>query len=146
MPSILFVCVHNACRSQIAEAICRTLAPPSWVIASAGSRPSERVDPKAVAILARHHMVMQSLKPKGLADLPAVRWDYVVSMGCGDACPSVPTKAFIEWGIPDPQDGPMSFYDSLVEDLTTRIQRLIHEIAWPGPPTAASSRRSKTSS
>jgi len=128
MPSILFVCIHNACRSKIAEAICRNLAPSSWVIASAGLNPTDQVHPKAVAILDKHNLVMSSSKPKSFADLPSIQWDYVVGMGCMDACPSVPAKKFLQWDIPDPQDGPMSLYEALFQDLTRRIQKLIQNI------------------
>ena len=128
MPSILFICVHNACRSQIAEAICRNLAPGSWMIASAGLNPSDQVDPKAVEILRRHQLAMSSAKPKGFAALPVIQWDYVIGMGCGDHCPYVPTLQFIEWDIPDPEDGPMTLYEALFEDLTSRIRKLIQDI------------------
>lgn len=128
MPAILFVCIHNACRSQIAEAICRQLAPSSWVIASAGSKPSTQVDPKAVEILKRHSLTMNSLRPKGFSQLPAGEWTHVAQMGCGDVCPYVPAKKYIEWDIPDPNDGPMSLYEALYDDLTRRIQGLIQEI------------------
>ena len=128
MPSILFVCVHNACRSQIAEAIFRKLAPNSWLIASVGSNPSDRVDPKAVEILKKHQLTMNSIKPKGFSSLPAISWDYVVGMGCGDKCPSVTTKKFIEWEVPDPEDGPTSLYEALFDDLANRIQKLIRDI------------------
>src|SRR3972149_1704992 len=122
MPSILFVCIHNACRSQIAEAICRKLAPRSWRIASAGSNPSDRVDPKAVEILKKKQLTMNSIKPQGFPSLPAIPWDSVVSMDCGIKRSPVPTKKFIEWDIPDPQDGPIGLYEALFDDLTNRIQ------------------------
>jgi len=76
---------------------------------------------------------MSSTKPKGFAALPAIQWDYVVGMGCGDHCPDVPTKKFIEWDIPDPQDGPMNLYEALFEDLTRHIRQLIRNIE--GSPT-----------
>lgn len=128
MPPILFVCVHNACRSQIAEAICSSLTPSTWVVASAGSNPSDQVDPKAVEVLRYHQLTMNSAKPKGFAALPAIQWDYVVGMGCGDSCPYVPSKKFIEWDIPDPEDGPMTLYEALFEDLNKRIRSLVQEI------------------
>ncbi|MBI4051263.1 MAG: low molecular weight phosphatase family protein [Elusimicrobia bacterium] len=128
MPSLLFVCVHNACRSQIAEAICKNLAPKDWKIESAGSNPSSQVDPKAIKILKRHRLTMTSIKPKGFSDLSVEKWDYVVGMGCGDVCPYVPAKKYIEWDIPDPNDGPMELYQTLYNDLTGRIHQLIREI------------------
>ena len=131
MPSILFVCIHNACRSQIAEAIFRSLAPSSWVIASAGTNPSDQVDPKAKEVLKKHQLAMNSPRPKGFSELPAIQWDYVVGMGCGDSCPYVPARKFMEWDIPDPEDGPMKLYEALFSDLTSRIRELIRGIQGP---------------
>jgi len=128
VPSILFVCVYNACRSQMAEAICRKLAPHSWVIASVGSNPSDRVDPKVVEMLKKHQLTINSVKPKGFSSLPADSWDYVVNMDRRSKYPSLPTKKFIEWDIPDPKDGPMGLYEKLFEDLTSRIRKLIRDI------------------
>jgi len=128
MPSILFVCVHNACRSQIAEAVFRKLVPDSWVIASAGSNPSDRVDAKAVEILKKHQLTMNSITPKGYSSLPAISWDYVVSMDQENQCPSVPSKKFVEWDVPDPEDGPMSLYEALFDNLMRRIRELIRDI------------------
>lgn len=126
MPSILFVCVHNACRSQIAEVICRELTDGNWNVSSAGSNPSTQVDSKAVEILKRNNLFMNSIVPKGFSDLPDVKWDYVVGMGCGDRCPAnVHTSNFIEWEIPDPEDGPMELYEALYADLHQRISSLV---------------------
>ena len=128
MPSILFICVHNACRSRMAEVICRRVAPVSWTIASVGSHPSLRVDPKAVAILTQHGLDMGSSRPKGFHEILTTQWDYAVSMGCSDRCPDVPARTFIEWGIPDPLDGPMERYQVLYNDLQRRIGDLIVKI------------------
>lgn len=135
MPSILFVCVHNACRSQMAEALGRQLAP-DWTVASAGSNPSTQVDPKAVEILRQHGLAVNPLKPKGFQELPPIEWDYVVGMGCGDRCPfSLQARRFIEWDIPDPEDGPMELYRALYNDLEQRIGKLIS--AYPSIPLGA---------
>lgn len=129
MPSILFVCVHNACRSQIAEAICRKLVDGNWIVSSAGSNPSTQVDRKAVEILKRNNLFMNSIAPKGFNNLPVMEWDYVVGMGCGDRCPvNVRSKNFIEWEIPDPEDGPMELYETLYADLCQRISQLIEQM------------------
>lgn len=127
MPSILFVCIHNACRSQIAEAICRSLVRGDWKIASAGTDPSDQVDPKAAAVLERHHLVIRSPKPKGFEELPAVAWDCVVRMDDGEKKPSIPGGRVVEWDIPDPHDGPMNLYETLFNDLSDRLRRLIRE-------------------
>jgi arsenate reductase len=127
MPSILFVCIHNACRSQIAESLCRKLTP-DWTVASAGSNPSTQVDPKAVAILRQHGLAMKSATPKGFQELPFIEWDYIVGMGCGDRCPfNLRARRFVEWDISDPKDGPMELYEALYNDLTQRIGKLIEE-------------------
>ena len=97
-----------------------------WTVASAGSNPSAKVDPKAMEILRRHGLAMNAPKPKGFQELPAVEWDYVVGMGCGDMCPvGLRTRTFIEWDIPDPEDGPMGLYGALYDNLQRRIGRLI---------------------
>lgn len=128
MLSVLFVCVHNACRSQMAGVIAKNLAPKDWNVNSAGTNPSTQVDPKAVQTLKERNLEMNSLKPKSFDELPQFQWDYVVGMGCGDKCPWVPAKKYVEWDIPDPQDGPMELYEDLFEDLTNRIQGLIKSV------------------
>ncbi|MBI4054945.1 MAG: low molecular weight phosphatase family protein [Elusimicrobia bacterium] len=129
MPTILFVCVHNACRSQIAETLCRKMAP-GWTAASAGSNPSTQVDSKAMEILRQHGLAMSTPEPRGFQELPPLEWDYVVGMGCGDKCPSnLRAKRFIQWDIPDPEDGPKDLYQALYDDLEGRIKNLIQEFS-----------------
>ena len=76
---------------------------------------------------------MHSTKPKGFGELPPIEWDYVVGMGCGDACPYVPSWKFIEWDIPDPQDGSMELYETLYKDLEQRILELVGKIRTEQP-------------
>lgn len=128
VPSILFVCRHNACRSQIAEAIGRSQAPVSWVVSSAGSHPAAQTDPKAGQILRLHGLGMANNKPKGFPELPSLAWDYVVDISCEKAGAAVRTENYIAWDLPDPLDGPMGLYERLFEDLTTRIRDLFHTI------------------
>lgn len=128
MPSILFVCRHNACRSQIAEAIGLQFAPESWVIDSAGSHPTTQVDPKAAAILEQNELRMRRRKPQGFASLPRIEWDFVVDISCEKAGEKVPTKNYLEWDLPDPLDGPMALYKRLFEDLHQRIRDLFRGI------------------
>ena len=87
--SILFVCVANSCRSQMAEAIAKSLAGDQWEVQSAGSHPSGRVHPVAIAAMKELGLDLSGHRSKGLEELPAREWDYVVTMGCGDACPAV---------------------------------------------------------
>lgn len=128
MPSILFVCIHNACRSQIAEAICKCLVDGTWRIASAGTNPSDRVDSKAAAVLDRHDLSMRFPKPKGFDALPEIIWDYVVRIDGGEM--PLPAKAdrVLEWDIKDPFDGPMELYETLFKDLAHLVRQLVRDI------------------
>ncbi|MBI5240259.1 MAG: low molecular weight phosphatase family protein [Elusimicrobia bacterium] len=128
MPAVLFVCRHNACRSQIAEALGRKLAPASWVIDSAGSHPTARTDPKARAILRRHGLGMRRRKPQGFAALGPRIWDFVVDISCEGAGRQVPAKNCLEWDLADPLDGPMDLYKRLYEELESRIRDLFRGI------------------
>ena len=128
MAAILFVCRHNACRSQIAEAIGRKLAPESWIIESAGSHPTTQVDPKAAGILRRYCLGMHRGKPQGFSALTVKEWDFVVDISCEKAAKDVPTKHYFEWDLQDPQDGPMDLYKCLFDDLEDRIRTLFREV------------------
>ena len=103
-PRLLFVCIENACRSQMAEAIARSLLGQRADIHSAGSHPAERVNPLAIAALKEIGLTVANERPKGFDALPSGSFDYVVSMGCGDACPQIPAAQRIEWSIPDPKN------------------------------------------
>lgn len=124
MSSVLFVCLHNACRSQIAEAIGHKLAPASWGIDSAGPHPTTRVDPKAVAILRKNGMGMRHRKPQDFSKLVLKEWDFVVDISCEKAGKKVATRNYLEWNLPDPLDGPMDRYKQLFDDLHDRIRDL----------------------
>jgi len=100
---ILFVCVENANRSQMAEAFARLLGGARVEAHSAGSRPSGAVNPRAIESMAELGYDLAAHRSKSLADLPAGAWDAVVTMGCGDACPQLPAKLREDWQIPDPR-------------------------------------------
>lgn len=128
MPAVLFVCRHNACRSQIAEALGRRLAPPNWVIESAGGHPTAAVDPKARAILRQNGLGMHRRKPQGFAALKPRTWDFVVDISCEKSGQGVPAKSYVEWDLADPLDGPMELYKRLYEELESRIRDLFRGI------------------
>ncbi|MBI2069364.1 MAG: low molecular weight phosphatase family protein [Elusimicrobia bacterium] len=128
MPSILFVCIHNACRSQIAQAICKKSAPDSWIIASAGIRPSSQVDPKAAQILGKHGLAMTQAKPIGFAQLSDHSWDYLVDISCLSKHLPVVAQKTLRWELADPMDGPLDLYQELYDELQNRISKLIEEI------------------
>ena len=107
---LLFVCVENANRSQMAEAFARIHGGPGVGAHSAGSRPSGKVNAKAVEAMAERGYDLGLHGSKSLAEIPAVEYDAVVTMGCGDACPFVQTKRREDWQIPDPREmGPVEF-------------------------------------
>ena len=100
-PTILFVCVANSCRSQMAEAMARLLVRDRWEIWSAGSHPSGRVHPVAIQLASELGLDLRLYRSKGLSEVPQYRWDYVVTMGCGDACSSVQADRRLGWDIQD---------------------------------------------
>lgn len=99
-PRMLFVCVENSCRSQMAQAFALIAGADAY---SAGSKPSGVVNPKAIASMAEIGYDLSSHDSKSLDDIPEGPYDFVATMGCGDACPHVPAKARADWQIPDPK-------------------------------------------
>jgi protein-tyrosine-phosphatase len=100
---VLFVCVENSNRSQMAEAFGRMYAPPTVEVYSAGSKPSGKVNPKAMEAMKELGYDMSGHRSKGLDDLPAAEFDVAVTMGCGDSCPNLRVKKRMDWQIPDPK-------------------------------------------
>jgi protein-tyrosine-phosphatase len=124
MTRVLFVCVENSNRSQMAEAFARMHGGP-WVEAdSAGSRPSGKINPMAVAAMRELGYDLTTHRSKSLDDVPVARYDAAITMGCGDACPNVPARVREDWQIPDPRDmDPNQFRE--VRDL---IERKVREL------------------
>ena len=107
--TVLFVCVENACRSQLAEAISNHFYPDRLHAFSAGSKPSTKINPKAIHSLKDLGIVHKG-KTKSISQAEGINYDYIVGMGCGDACPTVPGAKRLEWSIPDPKSfGPEKF-------------------------------------
>jgi protein-tyrosine-phosphatase len=125
MPSVLFVCVANSFRSQMAEAAAKALGGSRWEIWSAGSTPSGRVHPLAKELMAELGMDLSTHHSKGLDELPKRRWDVVVTMGCGDACPSVLAAHRVEWEIPDPAALPPEEARRVRDELVSRVRELL---------------------
>lgn len=128
MASLLFVCLHNACRSRIAAAIAAKAAPGGWLVLSAGFDPSSQYDPKAAEILRRHDLSMGEAKPRGLAALPRTRWDCVIGMGCGDLRSAVEARTYGDWLIADPNNAPLEAYEVLYGELSARVLRLVADL------------------
>jgi protein-tyrosine-phosphatase len=123
--SVLFVCVANSCRSQMAEAFARAAAGGAWEVWSAGSQPGGRVHPVALEAMREVGLDLGAHASKGLDQVPAREWDIVVTMGCGDACPTVRAKRRIDWDIPDPVGRPMAEVRRIRDDLAARIRALL---------------------
>ena len=100
--TVLFVCVENACRSQLAEAISNHFFPDRLKAFSAGSIPGKKVNPKAIRSL-NSMGINHKGKTKSISQVEEKKYDYIVGMGCGDACPIIPGAQILEWNIPDPK-------------------------------------------
>ena len=125
MPSALFVCVANSFRSQMAEALARSLGGAAWEVASAGSHPSGRVHPQASALMQELGLDLSSHRSKGLDAVAGRRWDYVVTMGCGDACPVYPGRRYLDWPVDDPGGRPMDEVRRIRDDVDARVRELL---------------------
>ena len=126
--NILFVCVENACRSQIAQAWARTLGQGRVRAFSAGSKPRGRVDPAAIEVMREVGIAIDGHASKGLDQLPPLTWDAIVTMGCGDACPSLPAKQRIDWQIPDPARQPIAVYRQVRQQIEERVRALLSQL------------------
>ena len=100
--TVLFVCVENACRSQLAEAISNHCFPDQLKAFSAGSNPGKEVNPKAINSL-KDIGIIHKGKTKSVSKVSGIKYDYIVGMGCGDECPVIPGARRLEWNIPDPK-------------------------------------------
>ena len=103
MKKILFVCIENACRSQLAEAISNSYYGHALQASSAGSKPADKVNPKAISSLLRMGLHIEPKEPKDVKNFENNDFDYVVTMGCGDKCPIIPGSKILNWDIPDPK-------------------------------------------
>ncbi len=134
LPRFLFVCVENSCRSQMAEGFARTKAPGRVAAYSAGSRPSGRVDPRAIRFMLERGVDIATQASKGLADLPEGRWDCVVTMGCGDACPHLPARRGVDWDLPDPKPLDDAGFRGVRDRIERLVERLLAETATQPEP------------
>jgi len=125
LPSILFVCIENSCRSQMAEGFARRHGAGKVAAWSAGSRPSGKVNETAAALMEEKGIDMSGQRSKGLDGLPTGKWDYVVTMGCGDACPFVPARAKEDWAIPDPKNMPVDDFRKVRDLVESKVKDLI---------------------
>lgn len=127
-PEVLFLCVHNAGRSQIAAALLERLAQGRIVVHSAGSAPGETLNPAVVAALAEWEVDISTNRPKKLTDEMALNSDVIVTMGCGDACPVYLGKRYVDWELEDPHGKTLEEVRAIRDDINRRVEALAKEL------------------
>ncbi|MFF9798737.1 arsenate reductase ArsC [Streptomyces rochei] len=128
LASVLFVCVHNAGRSQMAAGFLRHLAGDRIEVRSAGSLPGDRVNPAAVEAMKEVGIDIAGAEPRILTTEAVQTSDYVITMGCGDACPVFPGKKYLDWALEDPAGKGVEAVRPIRDAIRTRIEALIAEI------------------
>ena len=127
-PSVLFVCIHNAGRSQMAAAYLAHLSGGAVEVRSAGSAPADEVNPSAVAAMAEEGIDITAETPKILTTEAVKESDVVVTMGCGDTCPIFPGKRYEDWELADPAGQSIENVRPIRDDIKARIENLLAEI------------------
>ena len=127
-PSVLFVCVHNAGRSQMAAGYLRHLAGDTVEVRSAGSEPGERVNPIAVQAMAEECIDITAEQPKILTTDAVKASDVVITMGCGDTCPFYPGKRYEDWVLDDPAGQGIEVVRPIRDEIRRRVEQLIDEL------------------
>jgi arsenate reductase len=128
MAHALFVCLHNAGRSQMSQALFERAAGGRHTAASAGTQPGERVHPQVVEAMRELGIDLSGRTPRGLTDEVAGQADVVVTMGCGDECPYIPGKRYIDWDLDDPAGLPLDEVRAIRDDIARRVVGLIAEL------------------
>jgi arsenate reductase (thioredoxin) len=127
-PTVLFVCVHNAGRSQMAAGYLRHLAGDRVEVLSAGSEPADRVNPVAIEAMAEVGVDIAGEQPKVLTTSAVVESDVVVTMGCGDACPFYPGKRYEDWTLDDPAGQPIETVRLIRDEIGERVTGLLADL------------------
>src|SRR5687767_7704257 len=125
MAHALFVCLHNAGRSQMSQALFERAAAGRHTAASAGTTPAEQVHPEVVEVMSEVGIELAGRTPQLLDREAAERADVVVTMGCGDECPYIPGKRYIDWDLPDPKGLPVEEVRSIRDEIARRISQLL---------------------
>ena len=127
-PRVLFVCVHNAGRSQMAAGFLQRLAGDQVEVFSAGSEPADRINPVAVEAMAEKGIDISASQPTLLEDSTLAQADVVITMGCGDACPFYPGKRYQDWELEDPAGKPLDQVRRMRDEIERRVQGLTAEL------------------
>jgi len=128
IPTVLFVCVHNAGRSQMAAGYLRALGGDRVEVLSAGSEPADRINTVAVAAMAEEGIDIAGQEPRILTTDSVRQSDVVITMGCGDACPVFPGKRYEDWELNDPAGQGIESVRVIRDDIKSRIEKLLEEI------------------
>lgn len=129
MACVLFVCLHNAGRSQMSEALFRRAADGRHEARSAGTEPAERVHPEVVEAMGELGIDLSERVPRKLSTDDALWADVVVTMGCGDACPFVPGVRYLDWELDDPKGRPLAQVRATREEIERRVGELVGELS-----------------
>ena len=128
VPELLFVCVHNAGRSQMAAALAEHLSARRVHVRSAGSAPAGEINPLVVQVLEERGIALTTPYPKPLTDSVLRAADVIVTMGCGDACPIFPGKRYEDWDVADPAGQPLDVVRDIRDDIQARVTTLLRQI------------------
>ncbi|MDP3719672.1 MAG: arsenate reductase ArsC [Acidobacteriota bacterium] len=132
MITVLFACVHNAGRSQIAAALFNRAADPVKARAiSAGTQPADRVHPEVVAVMGEMGIDLSAEQPQKFTETLAAQAQWLITMGCGDECPVVPGTRRDDWPLPDPKGQPPAIVRNIVDDIDRRVRALVQANGWP---------------
>ena len=127
-PSVLFLCVHNAGRSQMAAGLLRSLAGEEIEVLSAGSEPADSINPAAVAAMAEKGIDISDATPSSWTDEILGSADVIVTMGCGDSCPFIPGKRYLDWELDDPSGKSVDEVREIRDQIELRVRRLMTEL------------------
>lgn len=128
MSHVLFVCLHNAGRSQMSRALFERAAHGRHSASSAGTTPSDRVHPEVVEVMAELGIDVSGCVPRRLTTELATEADVVVTMGCGDECPFIPGKRYVDWDLRDPRGLPLAEVRAIRDEIATRVEGLVAEL------------------
>ncbi|WP_296649063.1 arsenate reductase ArsC [Rhodoluna sp.] len=126
--TVLFVCVHNAGRSQMAAGYLQHLAGDRVQVLSAGTEPKNEINPSAIAAMAEEGIDIANNTPKVLTDSAVKESDYVITMGCGDTCPFFPGKTYLDWPLNDPAGKGVEYVRPIRDEIRAKVEALISEI------------------
>src|SRR4030042_4574811 len=122
---IVFICVENARRSQMAEGFAEVFGTEKIEVYSAGSRPSKEIDPVVIEVMKEKGIDLSGKQPKSLNELPPVEMDYLVTMGCEETCPAISAEKIIEWDIPDPKGKSIEFCREIRDNIEDNVKDLL---------------------